>query len=86
MAGSDAPYCCSSSAPGETLNAKLSNLITSRSFTILRFPIIFDLQGIPGIFISVAQALLQANALTGLRKASKSMHMVQLANGGYVGC
>ena len=80
------PDCCSSNALGETFDAKLSNLITSRSFTILRGPIIFDLhvQGIPRTFISVGQALLQANALTGLRKASKLMHMDQMVNGGNV--
>ena len=51
---SDAPDCCSSNALRETFDAKLSNLITSRCFTILRGPIIFDLhvQGIPGTFIS----------------------------------
>jgi hypothetical protein len=84
VADSECPDC-SFNAPRRTFHAKLSNLITSRSFTIPRGPIL----RITGAFILVARALLQANALTasGLRKASKSMHVVRLANGGNVwGC
>ena len=44
-----------SSAPGRTFQAKLSNLMISRSFTILDGSIIFHLCGIPGTFILVAR-------------------------------
>ena len=50
--------------------------MASKFFTILRGPMMFHMEGIPGTFISVARALLQANASTGLTKASKSSHVV----------